>query len=233
MPAGLINRAKCGRQQIRKECLGIGRVRRHHYPLRRRPLGFPGGKRRHIQGTMPLVVMLNDLLNTNDAFEVAKKTLEALAEPSYGSCRSASRDSRCRARSSRTADRSLRSDGTSSTTQSSLPESSGGLQRTERCEGTTRWSMPGRSGTAGSSTGGDDRAGERSSAVITSRAPAAPAGPSSSTNLHVRLGLKTVIPLRRRHAVICHGELRRPSSSHLFTLRCSHCNILFVRGAVR
>ena len=41
--------------------------------------------------------MLNDLLNTNDAFEVAKKTLETLAEPSYGSCRSASRDSRCRA----------------------------------------------------------------------------------------------------------------------------------------
>jgi hypothetical protein len=102
--AGRLNRAKCVRQQIRKECLGVGRVRRHHYPLRRMPLGFPGGKRRYTQGTMPFVVMLNDLLNTNDAFEVAKKTLEALAEPSYGSCRSASRDSRCRARSSRTAD---------------------------------------------------------------------------------------------------------------------------------
>lgn len=124
--------------------------------------------------------------------------------------------------------------GTPSTTQSSLSELSGGLTTAPARGDIMRWSMPGHCGTAGSSTGRDDRAAECSSAVITSRAPAAPAGPSSSTNLYVRLGLKTVIPLRRHHSVICHGKLRIPSYCHLsIILRSSHCNTLSLRRAMR
>ena len=87
-----------------------------------------------------------------------------------------------------------RSAGTSSTTQSSLPESSGGLTTAPARGDIMRWSMPGHCGTAGSSTGRDDRTGERSSAVITSRAPTAPAGPSSSMSLHFRLGPNAEFP---------------------------------------